>query len=144
MSIGWKLSAAPQGSIDSSDSSQALTKVTGFLARHHFNVLQSGELPGGTQAMRVADQDCTMLVALSSPRGWDRDMIRQLSGPADQSFVVFRGRIYAQQPIVLTVAEFLWSRLLGELGITADPAPVVAVSAPVRCNAEHLPWAELA
>lgn len=142
-SIGWKLAATPDASIDSSDSSAAAQLVAGFLARHNFAVMQTGEMPGGTQVMRVATRACTMLLVLSSPRGWDRDMIRKLAGPADRAFVVFRGRIYAEQPMVLTIAEFLWSRVLGELGLKAYPAPVLAVTAPASCDAERLSWNEL-
>jgi len=142
-SIGWKLAASPANSIDSSDSTAAVRLVTDFLDRHHFNIVASSEMPGGTPVFRVNFRACQMLIALSSPRGWDRDMIRKLARSDDQSFVVFHGRVYAEQPMLRTVAEFLWSRLLGELGLEARAAPVVAVSAPPSCDAKGLPWQEL-
>ncbi len=142
-SIGWKVAATPDASLDSSDSTVATRLVTDFLARHHFDVVRSGEMPGGAQVLQVATPACTMVIVFSSPRGWDRDMVRKLVGPGDRAFVVFRGRIYDEQPMLHTIGEFLWSRLLGELGIKPRPAPVLAVTAPANCGAEQLPWMEL-
>jgi hypothetical protein len=139
VSIGWKVAAYSQA-FDSSESTQ---KIAGFLTRQHFTIADAGEMPGGTQMMRATARACSMIVALSSPRGWDRDMIRRLATPTDHTFVVFRGRIYSEQPMWLTVADFLWSRVLGELGMKADAAPVIAVTAANNCEAERLPWNEL-
>jgi hypothetical protein len=38
---------------------------------------------------------------------------------ADQVFVVFAGKIYAEQPTWLTVPDFLWARFRRELGMSA-------------------------
>src|SRR5262249_41886978 len=68
---------------------------------------------------------------------------RHLAAGADRSFVVFRGTVYIQQPIPLTVFHYLWSRFLRELGLTRHITPVIAVAANSSCNAEQLPWTEL-
>jgi hypothetical protein len=84
-----------------------------------------------------------MKVALTSSRGWHRDLISNLTTPADRTFVVFRGRVYSEQPMWLTVPDFLWSKLVSGLGLSVYPAPVITVIAEPSCGAERLPWKEL-
>ena len=55
----------------------------------------------------------------------------------DRSFVVFRGTVYAQQPILWTVLNYLWSRFLRELGLIRQITPVIAVAANFSCDAER-------
>ena len=86
---------------------------------------------------------CRILIANSNPLAWDRDVISRNATVADRSFVVFRGRVYAEQPTWLTVPDFLWSRFQRELGLRAHAAPLLAVIATTSCNAERLPWGEL-
>jgi hypothetical protein len=54
--------------------------------------------------------------------GWDRDLVRRYANAEDQVFVVFRGRIYSDQPTFRTVLDTLWSRFLRELGFGAWPS----------------------
>jgi hypothetical protein len=75
--------------------------------------------------------------------GWDRDLIRRYAEGEDRIFVVFRGRIYADQPTFLTVFDALSSRFRRELGFGVSPNPVLAVVARMNCDAERLPWQQL-
>ena len=85
-----------------------------------------------------------MLVIKSSFDGSDRDRImRRHATAADTVFVVFGGRIYAEQPTWLTVSDFLWARFRRELGLRAEATPVFVVIATKGCEAERLPWSEL-
>jgi len=84
-----------------------------------------------------------MVVALSSSRGWHRDLIRTLTKPTDHTFVVFGGRVYPEQPMWRTVIDFLSSKFLVELGLRASVTPVITVIAGPGCDAERLPWGEL-
>jgi hypothetical protein len=93
--------------------------------------------------LRAGAGACRMLVANSNPIAWDRDVIRRHATVADRVFVVFRGRIYTDQPTWLTVPYFLWSRFQRELGLRAQTAPLLAVIATPSCDAERLPWSEL-
>jgi len=86
---------------------------------------------------------CRMVVAKSPPIGSDRDVIRRLATGTDRVFVVYRGKVYADQPTWLTVSDFLWARLQRELGLNAQAAPVLAVIAAPNCGAEQLFWDEL-
>jgi hypothetical protein len=85
-----------------------------------------------------------MLLTEVSPRGWERDSLYNRATAADQVFIIFGGKVYAEQPRWLTAADFLWYKLRSELGLKARPTPVIAVIAEKRCAAEHLPWLDLA
>ena len=93
--------------------------------------------------LRASAGVCRVLVLNSDPMAWGRDVIRLNTTVADQSFVVFRGTVYKEQPTWLTVPDFLWSRFQRELGLRAHAAPLLAVIATTNCNAERLPWGEL-
>jgi len=93
--------------------------------------------------IRAGAGACRMLVANSSPIGWDSAAIRRNATAGDRVFVVFRGRTYVDQPTWLTVPYFLWSRVQRELGLRAHAAPLLAVIASPNCDAERLPWGEL-
>ena len=86
---------------------------------------------------------CDMKVALTSSRGWHRDLIGQLAAGSAKTFIVFRGRVYDQQPMLLTVTDFLWARFLGGLGLRVHASPVITVMMGANCEAERLPWADL-
>ena len=117
--------------------------VVEFLNRQLFNVVVSGNLEEGRPIIRATSSGCRMLIAKSPATGWDRDMLRGYATAADRIFVVFRGRVYADQPTWLTVSDALWSRFWRELGLKVRAAPVLAVIATTSCNAEQLPWNEL-
>ena len=87
--------------------------------------------------VRVAE---FLLVMKSPALGWDRDLVRRYANAEDQVFVVFRGRVYSDQPTFRTVLDTLWSRFLRELGFRVWPSPVLAVIARMSCEADRLPW----
>jgi hypothetical protein len=146
LTFGWRL--AVNSYIKSAQSNEPQErvieeKVVRFLARNHFNVVGAEEVVFGLQLLRVTAGLCRMRVALSSSRGWHRDSVRNLIMPGDQAFIVFAGRIYQEQPMWLTVSDFLWSRFLFELGLSPSATPVINVIATPDCEAERLPWNEL-
>jgi hypothetical protein len=141
LTLGSKLIVRPDRSgLSEKDVQQ---RVAEFFVRQHFAVASSDQLAEGQIMMRAGAGACRMLVANSSPLGWESDSIRRNATPADRVFVVFRGRTYQEQPTWLTVPSFLWSRLQRELGFPAHPSPVLTVVATIGCNAERLPWSEL-
>jgi hypothetical protein len=85
-----------------------------------------------------------MLVTEISHRGWERDAINSRATVVEQVFIVFGGKIYAEQPTWRTASDFLWYKLLSELGLKVRPTPLLAVIATKSCDAERLPWYELA
>jgi hypothetical protein len=142
LTLGWKLAVHPINSGEFKEQ-QAHLKVAEFLVRQHFAVAVSEQVLEGRPAIRATAGACRMLVAKSPALGWDRDLIRRNATVADEVFVVFAGRVYAEQPTWLTVPDFLWARFQRELGMSAEPTPVFAIIATTSCAAERLPWNEL-
>lgn len=137
LTIGWKIAVQPDGG-------DYLTKqLVDFFERNHFDVSVTDEKVNYTPIVRATTDLCRLQVARLTPDGSNRDLIQHLAAGADRSFVVFRGKVYAQQPISLTVAYYLWSRFLRELGLISHITPVITVAANSSCNAERLPWVEL-
>jgi hypothetical protein len=137
LSLGWKLAAHP-------DYTDGLTgKVATFLTRYGFNVVvHKIEMPGLPYILATRG-GCQMLVAKPSYRGSDSDMLRSGAPATARVFVVFGGKVYTEQPTWLTVPDYLWSKLLGELGFKPHPTSLIAVIAGKTCDAERLPWSEL-
>ena len=140
LTLGWKLAVRPS---DSGELKDAQHKMAEFLVRQHFTVAVSDKMEEGRPAIRATAGACRMLVAKSPAMGWDRDMIRRHATVADEVFVVFAGKIYAEQPTWLTVSDFLWTRLRRELGVNVQPTPVLVVIATTSCAAARLPWNQL-
>jgi hypothetical protein len=142
LTLGWKLAVRPGDSSGPNEKEMQL-KIAEFLTHQHFSVAVSEKVADGEPMLRATAGACHMLVAKSPAMGWDRDMIRRHATPADEVFVVFAGRIYADQPTWLTVGDLLWSRFKRELGLKAEAAPLFAVVATTSCAAALLPWKEL-
>jgi len=142
LTLGWKVAARSYVS-SQPDETAGATRVAEFLVRNHFELVESKEIAFRLQLFRAAAPACRMFVAVEEPRGWHRDLIRSLATATDRTFVVFGGRIYQNQPMLLTVSDFLWSRLMGQLGIGIHSRPVIAVIATPSCEADRLPWNEL-
>jgi len=141
LTLGSKLIVRPDKSTPSAADIQQ--RVGDFLIQQRFTVALTNQTGEGQPMLRASAGACRILVANSNPMAWDRDVIRRNATVADRSFVVFRGRVYAEQPTWLTVPDFLWSRFQRELGLRAHAAPLLAVIATTSCNAERLPWGEL-
>src|SRR5262245_11378173 len=97
----------------------------------------------GQPTIYATAPECRMLIAQSPVLGWDRDILNRYATPTDRIFVVFRGKMYADQPTWLTVSDYLWSRLRRQLGLTVRTTPLLAVIATRSCDAEQLPWDQL-
>ena len=137
LTIGWKIAIQPD------DPNYLKDDLVKFFERNHFNVVVTDEMVNDTPIIRATTTSCNLQVARLTPDGSNRDLIRHLVAGTDQSFVVFRGTVYTQQPILLTVLDYLWSRFLRELGLVRHITPVLAVAVNSSCNAEQLPWGEL-
>jgi hypothetical protein len=141
LTLGLKLIVRPDTSAPSE--TDILKTVAKFLVRQHFIVTLPDQPDGAKPTVLATAGTCRMLVANSNSIAWERDVIRRSATVADRVFVVFRGRIYEDQPTWLTVTHFLWSRLQRELGLRAQAAPLLSVIATAGCGAERLPWSEL-
>ena len=141
LTLGWKLAVKPGAALGEPDT---LRRVADFLVRQRFSVTVAEKVEEGQPSLLARAGPCRMLIALSPPTASDRDLVRRHASPGDQVFVVFRGRVYAEKPTWLTVSDFLWARFRRELGVTVRAAPIFAVVASPGCDAERLPWGEVA
>ena len=137
LTIGWKIAIQPD------DQSYLTEDLVKFLERNHFNVVVTDEVVNDTPIIRATTASCHLQIARLTPDGSNRDLIRHLAAGTDGSFIVFRGTVYAQQPVLWTVLNYLWSRFLRELGLIEHITPVISVAVNSSCNAEQLPWGEL-
>jgi hypothetical protein len=141
-SLGWKVVARSTAGEQPTERNIQVA-VAEFLVRQHFDVSVSERIEEGKPAIAAHSGTCRILVAKSPALGWDRDLIRRYADAEDRIFVVFRGRIYPDQPTFLTVFDALSSRFRRELGFRVSPHPVLAVVARMNCDAERLPWDQL-
>jgi hypothetical protein len=131
-SIAWKIANF------SYDQSASRNDVVKFLESNHFDIELTDDSILATTA------SCSLQVAYLEPDGSDQDRFRTTFATGkNHLFVVFRGRLYSQQPIFWTAANYLWSKRLRELGFIKYITPVIGVAATSSCDAEKLPWNEV-
>jgi hypothetical protein len=143
LTIGWKIA------IPSDDASDLDGDLIAFFKRNNFSVTLADRIVdpdiGATDVPIIqANMDsCTVLVAALIFDGSNRQLIERRLASADRRFVVFRGKIYTEQPIFLTVTNYLWSRFLTELRLGRRQSPALAIGSDASCNADLLPWTDL-
>jgi hypothetical protein len=112
LTIGWKIVIRPD------DQNYLKDDLIKFFERNHFNVVVTDEVGHPDTIIQATTASCHLQIARLSPDGSNRDLIRHLAaGITDRSFVVFRGTVYAQQPVFRTVLNYFWSRFLRKLGL---------------------------
>ena len=143
--LGWKwvLATYSASNSDAAQQDLAVRNVTEFLTRNHLRVVQSGVYTWQMQLLVAESVSCQMRLAITSARGFHRDIIEKLKQPTSRTFVVFGGHVYPEQPMLRTIADFVRFRLLQDLGFSAQATPVITVIAEPACQAERLPWHEL-
>ena len=90
--------------------------------------------------VQATSDSCRILIVQVEPDGSSQDQVRGLATTGDHVFIIFRGRVYAQQPVLLTVTNTLWSRSLRKFGLMRRITPVIAAVANASCNIEKLAW----
>jgi ribosomal protein S18 acetylase RimI-like enzyme len=139
LTLAWKVIARATPHQQPTDRNIQV-RLAEFLTRQHFSVSMMERAEEGKPAITASSGSCRMIVMRSPALGWDRDLVRRYADAEDQVFVVYRGRIYSDQPTFRTVVDTLWSRFQRELGFPAWPSPVFAVVARLGCEADRLPW----
>jgi hypothetical protein len=144
LSLGskWALSVYSPPFVNEQEEKAAEGAVVRFLVQNHFSIVRAGNATFEMEVIEATAGLCRLQVVLSASRGWHRDLIRTMMKPGEQTFVVFGGKIYPDQPMLLTITDFLWYKLLTKLGIGAHPTPVVTVMAEPNCGADRLAWNE--
>jgi hypothetical protein len=135
LSIAWKLAIKPDNPI----ATQAA--IVDFLLNQQFDASVTSETMVFTPIIKATSDSCRLRLATISPLGYEANLIQSLGAMTDKTFFVFRGTIYSEQPIALTVVSYLWFKFLRELGLISRIPPVIGVSA--SCDARILPWEDL-
>jgi hypothetical protein len=137
LTLGWKLT------VRADDTSELSGNLVEFFARHHFSVIVTKDDMGQSPIIQATAGACRLLAGKISSDGGNSQLPRRFAAPTDHIFVVFHGRVYPNQPTLLTAASDLWSRFLSRTGLLRQQSSVVAVVASATCGAEGLPWGEL-
>jgi hypothetical protein len=141
LTLFWKLT------VQADNSDHAEDDVMTFLARHGFHAAATEDITfRGTwvvRGIRAVNSACSMRIMMPSYYGADRDIMRDLVTADDNLIYVHHGRVYQEQPILLTLSAELWGRALRKIGVAYRHIPVLAVVAQHQCDADRLPWDEL-
>ncbi len=114
--------------------------VIAFLTRQGFHTVVAEDT---NRSILAVNNTCRMRVMIASSDGADRDMTRSLVA-ADESLIsVHQGKVYQEQPILLTVSAEKWARALRKMGLTDRNESVLAVVAQRQCDADRIPWDQL-
>ena len=145
ITLGWKVAVRPDDfNALEKKKTESQRQIAEFLVRQRFAIRVSEETATELATIRATAGLCRMFVITSSYDGSDRDRImRSYASAADTVFVVFAGKVYAEQPTLLTVSDVLWARFRRQLGLRVEPRTVLVVVATKSCEAERLPWNEL-
>jgi hypothetical protein len=94
--------------------------------------------------LSLVSGSCSMRVYLASPEGWHRFIIRQLRLPQENTFFLFDGVKYADQPIWTTWFSYQSWRLSKLFGKSLPFKPVLGINLSPMCDDASLPWSEIA
>jgi hypothetical protein len=135
LSIGWKIAIPPE------NAGNLEKHLVNFFERNHFDVVVTDDAT--MRIIQATTASCRLQIARLTSDGWNRNLVQHVTASADRSFVVLRGKVYAEEHIPSTILEDLQSRFLRRLGIKSHVTPPIAVAANASCNIEQLPWTEL-
>jgi hypothetical protein len=135
LTLFWKLT------VKADNGDRPKDDIIAFLAQQGFDEVVAAHLnfPG----MRAVNGTCHMRIIAPSYYGADRDIIRDLVTADETLMFVHQGRVYQQQPILLTISAEMWTRALRKMGVGYRHTPVLAVVAQRQCDADRLPWGQL-
>jgi hypothetical protein len=144
LTLGWKLAVRPDSSNELEKKEiDRQRKIADFLVRQHFTTVVPEKTTSELLMIRATAGACRILVIKTSFDGSDGERISRYASARDTVFVVFGGRIYAEQPTFLSVSDELWARFQRQLGLKAEATPVLVVIATKGCEAGQLPWHQL-
>jgi NAD-dependent oxidoreductase involved in siderophore biosynthesis len=140
LTLAWKL----VGIGYAEDTTDLKNKIVEVLLRRQYEVATSDHVLRTILLIRATKGSCRLVIAKASAFGDDRDYIRHLAGSAaETTFIVFRGKVYAEQPVWATALSELWWHLLRKCGFSRRVPAVLAVAATTACAAQQLPWSEV-
>jgi hypothetical protein len=126
------------------DPNELKDEIIAFASRNKFEVtvLNDTVAIDRMPLIRATTGQCSLVFAKASAYGWSTHLIRDVAG-SNPMVVLFRGKLYPEQPVLKTLLTHIWSRMLRIIGLVRQPTPVIAVIAAGPCEIERLPWTEL-
>lgn len=97
LTIGWKVVGKPE------NPAELQNAIVEFLTKEHFDVSVTDQGMEYMSMVYAKSRSCQLRVARVSPLGHEADVVRQASARSDRTFYVFRGTVYPEQPVRLTV-----------------------------------------
>jgi len=135
LTVGWKLT------MPSDNSDEVNNSIVEFLKRNQFSAVVTREVDE-TYVVSGRSADCRLFVTKVLPLGKARDQVQHLASPSDRTFVVYRGKIFGEQPRLRTIVDFFLSKFLSAVRVISEVPPVLAVVS--SCDAAtQLPWNQL-
>jgi len=141
IAVALPLTLASKLTVKADNNDRLEDDVIAFLTRQGFHAVTTEDI--GFRGIQAVNGTCQMRVVIASYDGTHRDMMRDLVTADDNLIFIHHGKVYQEQPILLTVSAELWARSLRQMGLTDRHAPVLAVVAPRQCDADRLPWEQL-
>jgi hypothetical protein len=135
LTLAWKLTVKA----DRNDRREE--DVIAFLTRQGFHTVVAEDT--NFRRILAVNNTCRMRVMIASSDGADRDMTRSLVAADESLIFIHQGKVYQEQPILLTVSAQMWARALRKMGVTDRHEFVLAVVAERQCQADRLPWDQL-
>ena len=134
LTLAWKVT------VGHNDPNESASEIVKFLRHQAFDVSLIGRAADSMPIVRATSGSCRLLVLEVEPDGSSQELVRDLATATDDVFIIFSGRVYTQQPVLLTVTNYLWLKSLRKLGLVPRITPVIAAVASASCNIEELPW----
>jgi hypothetical protein len=126
------------------DPGEVQDRAASLLQRHGFDVVRNAS-DEDLISLSGIKGPCRVLVAVLSPHGWHRDVIRKIAPPGSETIFVFNGKTYRDQPTLRTRAAHYQTRILRYAGLDQPARPVLGVVGPSICELEKMvDWSELA
>ena len=121
LSVAWKMNVKPGGAAD------ANRVIVESLRKHNFTAAITQIRVEYLSIIKASSGECQLLVTRVSPMGYETDIMRRLASSTDFVAYIFRGSIYPEQPVALTVFYYFWFRFLRELGFVSQVPPVIGI-----------------
>jgi hypothetical protein len=135
LTLPWKFAIKPE------NPNELEGAIVEFLDSHQLKASLTDKSMEYMRIIEATSDSCHLWAARISPLGYETNLVRRIGAATDRVFYVFRGVVYSEQPVGLTVASYFWFRFLREIGLISRIPPVIAVVS--SCNAEQLPWDKL-
>jgi hypothetical protein len=139
--LSWKVATVEQGfAIDQASVPIERQHIIDWLRRDRFSV----EVPpdNGIATVSAHRNGCDMTIIAVDPRGFHRQLVATMRPARADLFFVYKGNIYPEQPVPITLlAHHFWARSR-DLGIRLPRYLVLGVIS-TGCREQEISWAEL-